>query len=490
MKRLWSTLLVLVMVLSCLGGLAGASAEGTGEIIKLKWYFPMAPQPDQDKIFEQANEITREAIGIEVEYVPISFGDYNQKMQVIITSGEEFDFCMTSNTRADYYQNVARNAYIPIDELLAEYGTTLLATIPEKVWSATLVNGQRYGVPNYQISCVTNAMWVQTELAEKYGFDIATVSAPRDLEPFFDQVLANETGITPIVYQNSMTNWGYSLIHYGFDELSSRNVPGAVRYSDDSLTVVNQFASEEFAAHLKMMREWYEKGYISPDAATVADATADLNAGKYAAGYHGNGKPGADAELSTRYGYPLESAAISGNIMSTSAVVATMQAISRTSKNPEAVMRFLEYINSPEDTTLYNLLCYGVEGEHYEKIGENKIEVIPGSNYNPGVNWVLGSTFNAYTLKGQPDDVWEVTKELNMNCDESAALGFAFDSTNVTAEIAQCKSAVDEYMASIDSGSVDLEQYLPEFLAKLEASGVDTIIAEMQSQIDAWKASK
>lgn len=86
--------------------------------------------------------------------------------------------------------------------------------------------------------------------------------------------------------------------------------------------------------------------------------------------------------------------------------------------------------------------------------------------------------------------MWEQTKEINNNAQASPLLGFAFDAANVSAEIAQCKAVVDEYIPSLDSGSVDPDKYLPEFLSKLEASGVDKIISEMQTQVDAWLASK
>ena len=40
------------------------------------------------------------------------------------------------------------------------------------------------------------------------------------------------------------------------------------------------------------------------------------------------------------------------------------------------------------------------------------------------------------------------------------------------------------------SGLVDPETAIPEFVEKLEASGIDKIIAEKQSQLDAWAAER
>jgi len=39
------------------------------------------------------------------------------------------------------------------------------------------------------------------------------------------------------------------------------------------------------------------------------------------------------------------------------------------------------------------------------------------------------------------------------------------------------------------TGTVDPDEYLPKAIEKFKAAGLDKIIAEAQSQIDAWKAS-
>ena len=53
-------------------------------------------------------------------------------------------------------------------------------------------------------------------------------------------------------------------------------------------------------------------------------------------------------------------------------------------------------------------------------------------------------------------------------------------------ELAACSNVVSEYNVSLTSGLVDPETVIPEFVEKLEAAGIDKIIAEKQSQLDAW----
>ena len=49
---------------------------------------------------------------------------------------------------------------------------------------------------------------------------------------------------------------------------------------------------------------------------------------------------------------------------------------------------------------------------------------------------------------------------------------------------------VEEYLPALNCGAVDVDSTLEAFNAALKDAGVEQIIAEMQSQIDAWLATK
>ena len=151
-------------------------------------------------------------------------------------------------------------------------------------------------------------------------------------------------------------------------------------------------------------------------------------------------------------------------------------------------MQFLELLNT--DAELNNLLNFGIEGKHYNKISENQIELIPDSGYAPNRAWTFGTAFLSYYLPGQDTDIWEQTKALNEESVAAPTLGFTFDSSAVQSEMAQCASVYEEFAPSLITGSVDPAEVLPQFLEKLEKAGADTIIAEEQAQINAWLASK
>lgn len=62
--------------------------------------------------------------------------------------------------------------------------------------------------------------------------------------------------------------------------------------------------------------------------------------------------------------------------------------------------------------------------------------------------------------------------------------------SNVSTEVAGFRNVLDEFGKSLYTGSVDPEEYLPRLEKKLEATGIDKVIDEMQKQIDEWKAEK
>lgn len=471
------------------------SDGGTAEVqealehVELSWYYIGSPQADQVAVYEKANEIIKDKINATVNFQVIDWGSYDDKMNLMINAGETFDLCFTSNWSNNYVQNVQKDAFLPLDGLLDEYAPTLRSIVPDKFWDATRVEGEIYGIINYQISTMTNAVSINKALADKYDFDPDSVKTLEDLEPFFAAIAENESDVTPLNnHAAAGSMWGRHLARVGFDEIAGRNIPGVVRVADGEATVINQFESPEFLEWAETMRDYYNKGYIRSDAISINDDTADMQAGKIAVYTEGNYSPSSEVDNLAKFGFETYVRPISKPALFTSSIIATMQGISRTSENPERAMMLMELVNT--DVELYNLLSYGIEGTHYEKLDGNYIRPIADSGYNPGTKWLFGSTGNAYLLEGSQADVWEKTVEMNEIGTPSPLLGFSFNSEPVNSQIAQCNSVVDEFIAAIDTGSMEVEDVLPQFQEKLTNAGAADIIAEMQAQIDAWKAAK
>ena len=172
---------------------------------------------------------------------------------------------------------------------------------------------------------------------------------------------------------------------------------------------------------------------------------------------------------------------------STGTITTTMQAISKTSKNPERAMMFINLINTDKD--LYNLLVNGIKDKHYTLGADNVATPTADSGYSvPG--WVFGNTFNALLTPGKTTAILDQVKKDNETAKPSPIMGFSFNVQPVSAEIASVTAVIGEYGPGLDTGTIEPNTKLAEFQAKLKDAGADKIVAEIQKQLDAWKSSK
>ena len=156
---------------------AAANTPANLPEVTLTWYFPGNwPQTEQDQVFAEVNKVIKAKINATVNFKPFSFGDYDQKMKVVIASGEPYDLAFTSNWTNNYAQNVAKGAFLPLDDLLAKYAPQSFASVPKTFWDATKVKGKIYGFVNQQISARTPAVGMPKSLADEYKFDINSLA--------------------------------------------------------------------------------------------------------------------------------------------------------------------------------------------------------------------------------------------------------------------------------------------------------------------------
>lgn len=105
--------------------------------------------------------------------------------------------------------------------------------------------------------------------------------------------------------------------------------------------------------------------------------------------------------------------------------------------------------------------------------------------------WRLGNTFVLDLEDTQTDEGITAVAALNASAKASKISGFTADTTNIQLEMTNCQSVVSEYYDLLNEGlTPDTDKVIDEMNAKLEQAGVQTIIDELQSQIDAWLAAK
>lgn len=462
--------------------MTGVEQVKADDVVTIKIHTPIPEQTDSDAVMEALNEYTREKIGVEVDYV-FHGGSYGDKIQTIIASGEEYDACFTSNWLNPYNTDVVKGAFIDIKDMVKEAAPGLLEVIPDYMWKAATVNGGIYAVPNQQIVARQIGALMPKEYVEGTGTDLASIKTLTDMGDYaqkaFDEYGAKVGGV----------NRTQAADYCGYEYISDYMAAGAIKMDDETAKVVNFYETDEWKAMLNELVALNEKGLLDGECGYMDEyCESQRVAKKTSAYYSGTYKPGVEAEESARAGYDCVMAtAATEPYISTNSVIATMYGISATSKHPEETLKYLELINT--DPYAMNLVSYGIEGKHYEKTGDNTIKLIPNSGYSHGQSWAIGNVFNTYVLEGQPEDVWEQTKALNDSAKTSPILGFSFNPEPVKMEITNVSKVVKEY-ESLVGGELPVEETNAEFLEKLEVAGVDKVLEEMQTQIDAFLAEK
>lgn len=466
-------------------GSAGTDGSGGLKPVELSWYYPAtAGVPADLKSVEEAiNKITKAKINATVKLNAIASGDYNQKMNTSVASGEVFDILWTSNWNFDYVQNQGKGAFIALDELIDKYASGLKTSMPGFVWDATKIDGKIYGIPNYQTVTNREGFVLQQRFLDKYNFDPKQLKKLEDIEPLLAKLKDNEKDVIPFA-MDRRGKFGNMLRTYNLENVIS-NVAVINLSSPDK--IVNAYETPEYKKYLDLMRAWYNKGYINQDAATLKNSNDYTRVGKVAVSYHNVLKPGGEQETKVASGgLDHVYAPLTEVYTGTNTIITTMQAISRTSKNPERAMMLLNLVNT--DKELFNALSFGIEGKHYAKNGDGTIKINKDAGY-VAADWVFGNVFNGMPIEGKPAGIFEQTKKENESAKPSPIMGFKFKADPVAAEIANINAVVDEFGPGLNTGIVDPSK-LGEFQDKLKKAGVDKVIAEAQKQLDEWKKTK
>ncbi|HEY5585972.1 MAG TPA: ABC transporter substrate-binding protein [Ruminiclostridium sp.] len=462
--------------------------------VKLIWYVDVSPQVDKGLVVDEVNKITQAKINTTLELNFIDWGEYDQKMKMIIASGEPWDMCMAANWANNYIDNVNKGAFLDVSELLPIYAPTVYKDVPVSIWDASKRAGKLFGITN-GYSSNSNGLLVMKSIADKYNFDVSKVKSLYDIEPLLEKIKQNDKTLTPL----AMDKTGYVSnleLTLGYEPLVNSDIPCAIALDDTVGTIMNQFELPSFKAHILKMSEWYNKGYIKKDAATLERPAEEQKAGLYPVVVAPMYFPTVEADQSPLFGgAPLVAAQLSDSYFSTGTLTGGLTAFNASGTNTERAIMLYELIHNTKD--LYNMLSIGIEGKHYTKLAEdattNRIEIDPIANsaYNPNIFWEFGDGQHAYFVnKGTAFDTPDKKAAFYAAGKNDVAFGFSFDSTSVKTQLAKCHAVSDEYYPALVTGSVDVEKTLPIYLEKLKNAGGDEIIAEAQKQFDAWKKSK
>lgn len=439
---------------------------------------------------EAINAITRDKIGVEVTLKPVVIWEYSNTISLALQGGEKVDIFQSLG---DLSTAISTDMCLDITDIIDACAPESKALIGENWLAACTSGGRLYGLPTYKPIALTQMVVYRQDIADALGIDMSQVNSVQDVTAVLEQVEAAYPDMTPVAAVNQ-GNLGLNVQNVDY-LTDSMYAPKGVLMGDE-LTVVDYYATPEFAALCNLAREWYNKGLVMKDAATTSSTAAELMAsGNYFCYIASYSYPEEDTAASLEAqcgGFDLGAKTIGSAFLDTSSINSLTWMVASTSDVPESALKFLNLTFTDPDVV--NLIIYGIEGRDYV-MSEDGFMSYPEGQESTTVPYTaqlscgtLGNFFIMYPMAGTNVEslAWEL--EQNKIAKTSVAMGFTFDNSNVKTEYTAVTNVIEQYMYGLVCGSVDPATEIPVFLTRLEEAGLGAIIAEKQTQLDAWAA--
>lgn len=495
LKRIIALLMTVLMISMCVS--CGEKQASTGDKVSIKWVMPgPGKQEDADKVMKAFNKKLQEYLpGVTLEVETFPWNEYAQKVLLMQTSGEKLDIVNTAPL--DFGTEVRKGSFQDITQIVNDNCKELKELYVDYMWDYTSIDGKIYAVPSDQGICRTYGAYVPKELSDKYW----------DSEKAQQVFLANNTMteecydvieeyLAGVKESGNMRKGMQESAQYAFKGYESFYGDFGVRLDDKKCEVVYLYETPEMKLYIEKMADWYKKGYIRKDALSSYQESSYIgDENGYILWLASAHKNAADT-ASKQYGFDIDEADFIKPYVGYNNANAGGNAIAASCKNPEIAVKLLNLVNS--DKEMYRLLTYGIEGDHYEKINDDKAKLeYKGGNASSsdryGIwGYAVGNTFLGFENEIHPEGWYDYLSNLPNNVDvKSNLVGFIPDSSTITSEAAQVSSIRQEYAPALISGvQPDYKAKYDEFMKKLEQAGIDKVKKELQKQVDAFLKSK
>lgn len=441
------------------------------------------------------NEITVPEDNVRVRFEAIPMSNYTNQIGMMMAGGEQLDVFGFLGT---YSEMLSKNQLLNLSPYMDTYGQGIREAVGDEFLKSTSNHGDIYAIPTLNGKAAVLNVILRTDVIEDNDISLdglyqastwdEYMEVMNEVENIFAQMKAAE----PDMYCTSSSS-STLMFTNNLPLLDKLNDTYGVLMNGDT-TVVNYYASDEYAQLINIAHDWYQKGYILQDAATTTEAqNTYIQAGVVMGGFIG-GEEGQAEQITNATGVDVTCVKLLQPTIATTDVNSIGFAVSATTENPEASMLWLDQMYTNPD--IVNLLDWGVEGVHYEVQEDGTVDFPEGvdattSSYNLNQDWFFGNQFLSYIFgKGRDTTIYERLAENNRTANFSPAMGFTYDSTAVRNELTELSNVESEFAPGLETGTTDPATELPRFLEALQNAGIDKVIAEKQTQLDAWLAEQ
>lgn len=460
--------------------------ENSGEITTLVvWADGAADTEDCNEVAAAVNEIIRDEIGAEIELVRGS--NTTEQVNLVMTSGEQID--LLNYNSCGGLDTMVRNGWAaPLDDLVEQYGQGALEVIDPQDLNTCRFDGVLYALPDMRDSSRNTGFSMRKDIVDELGIEVPEQGTYDEMH----EILLQVHEAYPDMYCLVPTWAGGGMQDpFPIDPLGDKL--GVLENAfDDSTEVVNFYATDTYREFCEMMYQWNQEGLIMPDATTTTENNL-LSANGFA--MFENWKPGKEFEnYKANNREVVFMKLLEENYKYTTICNGNSFIIPYSSTNQEKAMEFWNVMYTNAEVS--NILINGIEGKHWVYANEEKtmITIPEGVDRNAtgytSLDFAWPNQQITPVWEGNPEDLWDQLNEFNRGGHPSPALGYSWDTTSMLNEITSCNNVVSGYDTALKWGKLDPAEAIPQFIADLEAAGINDIIAEKQRQLDEYLAAK
>ncbi|MGX4586191.1 ABC transporter substrate-binding protein [Paenibacillus chitinolyticus] len=228
---------------------------------------------NNDKWVKKLGEMT----GVQLDIKLVPHAEFKPKTALMFASNDIPDVMNTIQGMfpegPDMIGAIKGGLFMPLDDLLKEYGQDLLKAIPKEAWEEVKYKGKIYAIPEYLSVPTRRATFIRKDLLDATG-----LPAPKTINEFLNVLRAmKKNGVEqPFAFRQ---NFVYSDFIFGAYDV----MPYSTMFEKIGDEVVPKFFKvEQMQKALQVYKTMYDEGLMTKDFASVDGNkwTNNINAGK------------------------------------------------------------------------------------------------------------------------------------------------------------------------------------------------------------------
>lgn len=417
-KKFMKTLTISVVSLTSIVTTAGCGSPSTGAgeskaavdnsfSISMPYnatYLSKNPDIDNDPYVKKLEELTNTKIKFKVLQDPFS-----KSMDVMFASGDLPNVIATgggfgSSNGIALQQALQAGMFMPLNDLIDKYGPELKKFIPKEAWERETYNGKIYGIPQFITVAERSSTYIRMDLLEKTGLPVPkTVDEMVNVLRAFKKLGVAQPYVGRQNFEQMDTFFG------AFDVL-----PNQWTVDTAGNPVPKFFNTANMQQALQTYRTLYEEGLMSKEFLTQTKVQYQnvINTGK-AGMFQANANNFIPLQTGLSKNVPEAKLALipspigpdgSGGYSLIDEVTRAFM-ITKNTKNPEVIVKFLNWMLTDEATKFFT---YGLEGKDHTvengviKYDPKTDEQIRSESFRAWLWMIQDNTYNKLLLEASP----------------------------------------------------------------------------------------